>query len=123
MSRAQSRGTNPRDQGGVGHSGGSQSSSHHKRTNQGHNRSSPGSGPPRPAPSATVTSGALAASDPGHSGQGKQQPEEWDRSVTNKVRYFYCCSIKILHLSDCLNPCEGKNFQFSSALIREVCQN
>ena len=46
MSRAQSRGTNLRDQRGVGHSGGGQSSSHHKRTNQGHNRSSPSVGPP-----------------------------------------------------------------------------
>ena len=124
MSRAQSRGTNPWNEGGVGHSGGGQSSSHHKRTNQGHSRSSPFSGPPRPAPSATITSGALAAS--GHSGQNKWQPEEWDRSVTNQVRYHYCCSIKILRLSNCLNPCKGlsnKNCQFLSALFREVCQN
>ena len=104
MSWAQSRGTNPWDQGGVGHSGGSQSSSHHKRTNQGHNRSSPSSGPPRPAPSATTTSGALAASVSGHSGQGKRQPEERDRSVTKKVRYLYCWSIENSHLSACLNP-------------------
>ena len=80
-SRAQSRGTNPRDQGGVGHSGGSQSFSHYKRTNQGHYKSSPGLGPSRPAPSVIVISGALAALDPGHSGQGKQQPEEPYRSM------------------------------------------
>ena len=115
-SRAQSRGTNPRDQGGVGHSGGSQSSSLHKRTtNQGLHKSSSGLGPPRPAPSATTTSGALAALGPGHSGQGKRQPEEQDRSVSNKVRYLYCCSIKIYHLSVCLIPCKGlsnENFIF-----------
>ena len=106
-SRAQSRGSNPRDQGGVGHSGGSQSSSHHRRTTiQGPSKSSSSSGPPRPAPSATVMSGALAASGPGHSGQGKRQPEERDRSVS-KVRYLYCCSIKIYCLSVCLIPCKG----------------
>ena len=124
-SRAQSRGTNPWDQGGVGHSGGSQSSSHHKRTNQGLYRSSPSSGPSRPAPS-TTTSNALAATVAGHSGQNKRQSEERDRSVTKQVRYYYCCSIEISHLSDCLNPSEGlsnENFHFLSAYIREVCRN
>ena len=106
-SQAQSRGTNPQDQGGVGHSGGGQSSSHHKRTNQGQNKSSPGLGPTRPVPSTINTFGALAATGPGHSGQGKRQPEERDRSVTKKVRYLYCWSIKNFCLSTCLNPCKG----------------
>ena len=103
---AQSRGTNPQDEGGVGHSGGSQSSNHHKRTNQGQNRSSPGLASSRPAPSATTTSDALAATS-----QGKRQPEERDRSVTKKVRYLFCWSIENLCLSTCLNPCKGLSNQ------------
>ena len=59
-SQAESKGTRPRDQGGVGHSGSSRSSSHHERTNQGQ-ESSTSLGPPRPVPVATATSGALAA--------------------------------------------------------------
>ena len=86
----------------MGHSGGSQSSGHHKRTNQGQKGSSASSGPPRPAPSATTTSGALAATS-----QGKRQPEEQDRSVTKKVRYLYCWSIENLRLSTCLNHHDG----------------
>ena len=44
---------------------------------------------------------------PGHSGQGKRQPEERDRSVTKKVRYLYCWSIENFSLSTCINPYEG----------------
>ena len=102
MSRAESRGTNPRDQGGVGHSGGNQSSSHHKRTNQGHKGSSASLGPPRPAPSATTTSGALAATS-----QGKRQPEERDRSVTKKVRYLFFWSIENYRLANVSIPAKG----------------
>ena len=47
-SLAESKGARPKDQGGVGHQGGSQSSSHHKRTNQGQQESSASLGPPRP---------------------------------------------------------------------------
>ena len=82
-SQAESKGAKPKDRGGVGRSGGSQSSSHHKRTNQGHQQSSSKSGPPRPASSATATSGTLAATSgkacggaSGHSGNSKRQPEE-----------------------------------------------
>ena len=106
MSQAESKGTKPKDRGGVGHSGGSQSSGHHKRTNQGQKGSSAKSGPPRPTPLATATSGALAAT-PGHSGHTKRQPEEQDRSVDKKVRYLFCWSIENYRLSVCLNPCEG----------------
>ena len=73
---------------------------HHKRTNQGQGSSS-GLGPLRPPPSATVTSGALAANSSGQgsgcakgqSGQGKRQPGEQDQFADNKVRYFFCWSI------------------------------
>ena len=90
-SQAKSKGARPKDQGGVGHSGGNQSSSHHKRTNQGQGSSS-SSGSPRPTPSATVTSGALAANTSGqgsggatgHSGQGKRQPGEPDSSADQR---------------------------------------
>ena len=61
-SQAESMGTRPRDQGGVGHSGSSWSSSLHGRINQGQD-SSTSSGPPRPAPVA-ATSKALAAYAP-----------------------------------------------------------
>ena len=54
FSQAESKGARPKDQGGVDHSGGSRSSSHHKRTNQGQ-ESSTSSGPPRPTPSAVMT--------------------------------------------------------------------
>ena len=91
-SLAESKGARPKDQERVGHSGGSQSSSHHKRTNQGQG-SSASSGPPRPKPSATVMSGALpnntlgegSGGTSGHSGQSKRQLEEWDRYVFKKV--------------------------------------
>ena len=105
MSQAESKGTKPKDR-GVGCSGGSQSSGHHKRTNQGQKGSSSKSGPPRLAPLATVTSGALAAT-PGHSGHTKRKPEEPDRSADNKVRNLFCWSIENYCLSMCLNPCEG----------------
>ena len=83
MSQAESMGTRPRDQGGVGHSGSSQSSSLHGRTNQGQ-ESSTSSGPPRPAPVAATTSKTPAAYAPdqvpgglsGQSGQHQRQPEE-----------------------------------------------
>ena len=80
MSQAESKGTKPKDWGGVGHSGGSQSSGRHKMTHQGQKGSSSKPGPSRPAPSATATSDALAATF-GHSGHSKRQPEEWDRSA------------------------------------------
>ena len=80
-SQAESKGTRLRDQGGVGHSGSSRSSSHHERTNQGQ-ESSTSLGPPRPAPSATAMSGTLAANTSGQasggvsgqSGQHNRQP-------------------------------------------------
>ena len=111
-SQAKSKGTKPKDRGGVGWSGGSLSSSHHKRTNQGHQQSSSKLGPPRPAPSATVTSGALVATSgcggaSGHSCQSKRQPKERDESEDQKVRYLFCWSIENYHLSVCLIPCEG----------------
>ena len=51
-SQVKSKGSKTRDQGGVGRSGSSQSSSRHGRTHQGQ-ESSTNSGPPRPAPVAT----------------------------------------------------------------------
>ena len=113
-SQAESKGTRPKDQGGVGHSGGSQSSSHHERTNQGQG-SSASSGPPRPMSSANVTSGTLGANTlgqgsggvSGQSGQHNQQPEERDWTVVKKVRYSFCWSIENFRLLVCLNPCKG----------------
>ena len=127
-SQAESKGTKPKVRGGVGLSGGSQSSSHHKRTNQGHQQSSSKLGPPRPAPSATVTSGTLAATSgsggaSGHSGQSKRQPKERDKSEDQKVRYLFCWSIENYRLSVCLIPCEGlcnKILLHYFAYIREV---
>ena len=104
--QAESKGTKPKDKGGVGHSGGSQSSGHHKRTNQGQKGSSAKSGPSRPTPSANTTSSALAATS-GHSGHSKRQPGDRDRSVDDKVRYLFCWSIENCCLSVCLNPCKG----------------
>ena len=60
--QAKSQGTSTQDQGGVGQSGSSQSSGHHRRTHQGQ-ESSTKSGPPRPAPVA-VTPTAQAAQAP-----------------------------------------------------------
>ena len=110
-SQAESKGTRPKDQGGVGHSGSSWSFSHHKRTNQGQ-ESSTSSGPPRPAPVATTTSATLAANTlnqasggmSGQSGQHKWQPEEQKWVMVKKVRYSFYWSIQIIV---CLNPCEG----------------
>ena len=52
-SQVKSKGSKTQDQGGVGRSGSSQSSSHHRRTHQGQ-ESSTNSGPPRPAPVAII---------------------------------------------------------------------
>ena len=113
-SLAESKGARPKDQRGVRHSGSSQSSSHHERTNQGQG-SSASSDPPRPMPSATITSGTLAANTlgqvsggvSGQSGQHNWQPEERDWTVVNKVRYSFCWSIENYRLLVCLNPCKG----------------
>ena len=94
-SQAQSWESNSWDRGGKGHSGSHQSPRPHKRT-KGPTSSSSSMGPPRPPPSATATSGALEASEPGHSGHRKRQPDERDRSVTKKVSYYYCCSFETL---------------------------
>ena len=102
-SQAESKGTRPRDQGGVGHSGSSRSSSHHKRTNQGQ-ESSTSLGPPRPAPVATATSGTLAANTSdqasggmyGQSGHHHRQPEGQEWGMIKKVRYSFCWSIEII---------------------------
>ena len=118
-SQAKSKVTRTKDQGGVGCTGGNQSSSHHKRTDQGQESFS-SSGPLRPPPSATVTSGTLAANSSGQgsggatgqSGQGKRQPGERDRSVDKKVRYFFCWSIENWCLHVCLNPCDGFSDEF-----------
>ena len=95
-SQAQSQESKSWDRGGKGHSGSHQSPRPYKRTNQGPSLSSSSMGPPRPPPSATATSGALEASEPGHHGHRKRQPDEQDRSVTKKVSYYYCCSFKTL---------------------------
>ena len=92
-SQAESKGTRPRDQGGVGNSGSNQSSSHHKRMNQGQ-ESSASLGPHRPTPVATATLGALAANTldqasggmSGQSGQQHRQPEEQEQVMAQKVR-------------------------------------
>ena len=118
--QAESKGTKPKDKGGVGHSGGSQSSGHHKRTNQGQKGSSAKSGPSRPTPLATTTSGTLAAT----SGHSKRQPGDWHRSMDNKVRYLFCWSIENYRLSTCLNPCEGLSNKILLNFFvyyREVC--
>ena len=95
-SQAESKGTRPRDQGGVGHSGSSQSSSHHGRTHQAQ-ESSTRDGPPRPAPVGTIPD-FLAACVPepasrgsaGPSGQHDWQSDEQRRAVADKVRYSIC---------------------------------
>ena len=91
-SQAESMGTRPWDQGGVGHSGISLSSSLHGRTNQGQ-ESSTSFGPSRPAPVA-ATSNALAAyaleqvpgGSAGQSAQHSRQPEEQSWVTVKKVR-------------------------------------
>ena len=114
MSQAESMGTRPRDQGGVGHSGSSRSSSHHERTNQGQESTS-SSGFPRPTPAATATSGALAANTldqasggmSGQSGQHHRQPEEREWVMVKKVRYSFCWSIEII-ICQCVSiPVKG----------------
>ena len=96
MSQVKSKGSKTRDQGGVGRSGSSQSSSHHGRTHQGQ-ESSTNSGPPRPAPVA-ANPNAQAAYAPeqasggsaGQSGQHFRQPDEQSWVTVKKVRYSFC---------------------------------
>ena len=85
-----------------------------------------------PYPSATVTSGTLAANTldqgsggvSGQSGQHNQQPEEWDWTMDKKVRYFICWIIENHHLSEYLNPYEGLSNKILLNFFvyyREVC--
>ena len=105
-SKAMSRGTHPKDQGGVGCQGGSQASKPHERMIQAH-LPSPRDGPPRPPPSSTAMSGSLAANTlahgsrgaTDHSGQPKRQPEDRDRSVDKKVNTFTVGLFGIYRLS------------------------
>ena len=90
-SQSKSLGTRPRDQGGVGHSGSSQSSSHHGRTHQGQ-ESSTNAGPPRPAPvdanpdaQAAYTPDQASGGSTGQSGQHFRQPEEQTGVTADKV--------------------------------------
>ncbi len=84
------------DQGGVGRSGSSQSSSHHGRTHQGQ-ESSANDGPPRPAPVGAIPDFLAACilepasgGSAGQSGQHDRQSDEQRRAAANKVKYSIC---------------------------------
>ena len=108
-SQAKSLGAHSKDGGGVWRQGGSQSSSHYRGSSQGRSGPSSHSGPPRPPPSATATSGALALASYAQvlakvakvpPDQGKRLVDH-DRSRDHKVcyllaevhwgSYIYCC--------------------------------
>ena len=95
-SRFKPKGYKSCDQGGVGHSGSSQSSSHHRRTHQGQ-VSSTNAGPPKPVPvdtnpdiQAAYAPDQASGGSAGQSGQHFRQPDEQTRVVTKEVRYSIC---------------------------------
>ena len=107
-SQAKSTGACPKDRGGMGQSGGNQSSSLHRGSSHSHSGSSSHTGSPRPPPSSTVTSGALATSYAQVAAKGAKVPldqgrrlADHDRSRDHKVcylltevhwgSYVYCC--------------------------------
>ena len=95
-SQVKSKGYKSCDQGGVGRSGSSQSSSHHGRTHRGQ-VSSTNAGPPRPAPvdanpdaQAAYAPDQASGGSAGQSGQHFRQPDEQSGVTAKKVRYSIC---------------------------------
>ena len=101
-SQAKFSGALPKDRGGVGHHGGSQSSSHHRGSHQDSKETPPRSGPPRPRPSSTATSQSLgtpfshardqAKRNKSSTDQGRGSDEPNWRARDNKVR---CLTVEV----------------------------